>query len=552
MPYPNYPRLKPHILPFGEYPKLDITRLMQIYDELTAVGLYVIPKRRTDKIPVRDYWRTDNPKIATRESVQQDQKSADVSGWCVATGERSNRVVVLDFDTHDIEQQGIDPWVMYMWVQGTSETGFVLASPAGGIHLYYRIPDHLDMIGNDSPPVKGIDLRGHGGQVVTMGGFNRYDDTASKSKASDKGVPSGHCATYEKLPDGEYDSIPEMSQELYDWLTSLKKSKIEAKSSDGEHYAKTVQGLARVTEHNKQPISDRERVVIECLSYILGDWENKGYDEWSQMWMASHHGSDGSSRIRDYILEHPNVMWSDGARGRQHFRETWDKHESKEDGYTVASLFYLARNQGWLTQTGYEISDRLTEKINVRYVSEWFETLTDYPKRLLMISQTGSGKTFGFSQLWRDLGQPKSVIFVPSIRLATELAQTLKNEHGLPVTLYIDNETGKRKQAIEMVDAKILVTTLQSFATKIYEAGVPMKRYGLVYFEECNQMFEQFARGGGGLYSSHVSEKEARKGYAVIREAFTDSEYVWGVDATMSRVSMIWQRPYGASRQSKS
>ncbi len=534
--FPLYPRLTPHILPFGEYEKLDLTDLMAIYDELTALGLYVMPKLATSKVPHRNYWGGE-VRLDDRKQALRDQQSEDISGWCVAAGDRSDRLIVLDFDTKAIEAAGYIPADLYLWVQSISPSAFVLGSPSGGCHVYYKLPAEFEMIGNVSPPVKGLDVRGNKGQVVTLGGFNRYDNTASVHEADKKGVPSGHSATYSKLEGGDYSAIPEMSKALYDWLTSTQKTKVAPKETEGERYSRTTQGQARIEEHLKQPMSDQERVVLECLGYVLAEWNSQGYDEWLQMWMSAHHGSNGSSKARDFILEHPNVPWSDGAKGRQAFRERWDRHSSKEEGYTVASLFYLARQAGWLTQTGYEISDRLTERINVRYVTEWFDKLTEYPKRLLLISQTGSGKTYGFKKLWLDLGKPKAVIFVPSVRLATELAQTLKNEHGLPVTLYIDNETGRRKQALELVDAPILVTTLQSFATKIHAAGIPMSRYGLVYLEECNQLLEGFARGGGGLYSSHVSEREARAGFAVVREAFAESAYVWGVDATMTRVT---------------
>lgn len=536
---PLYPRLIPHILPYGEYQKQDLTDLMAIYDELTSLGLYVMPKRRTMKVPHRAYWEGGvEVKIDDRRQALRDQQSEDISGWCVAAGLRSDRLIVLDFDTKSIEAAGYVAADLYLWVQSISPSGFVLGSPSGGCHIYYRLPERFEMIGNASPPVKGLDVRGQGGQVVTMGGYNRYDDTASKSQATDKGVPSGHSDTYRKLEGGDYSQIPEMTETLYNWLTSDKKEKVKPAETEGERYSRTAQGKERIAEHLKQPMSDRERVVLECLNFVLDAWTDEGYDAWMQMWMSAHHGSSGSSKVRDFILEHPNISWSDGAEGRRHFRETWDRHTSKDEGYTVASLFYLARQAGWLTQTGYEISDRLTEKINVQRVTDWLqEQNPETLSRVLLISQTGSGKTYGFKLLWQMLGKPKSVIFVPSIRLATELAQTLKNEHGLPVTLYIDNETGRRKQALELVDAAILVTTLQSFATKIHAAGVQMSRYGLVYIEECDQLLGQFAKGGGGLYASHVNEREARAGYAVLREAFQQSKTVWGVDATMSRIS---------------
>lgn len=534
--HPNYPRLTPRVLPVGEYPKLDLTALMDIYDQLTALGLYVMPKRRKLKVPLSRYWENGAEPIRDRSRALQDQQDYDTSGWCVAAGSRSSRLYVLDFDTAEIQANGTDPWLLYQWVQDTSESAFVLGSPSGGVHIYYRIPEHLEIPPNISPH-KGVDGRGERGQVVTLGGFNRYDDTSDKSQAAKKGVPSGHCDTYSRLEYGDYTYIPEMTETLYQWLTA-KTRKVVPQNTEGEQYQRTTQGKERVDVHLKQTDSQKERIVLECLSFVLPNWENKGYDPWLQLWMSAHHGSQGSSRVRDYIIESPYIDWSDGEEGRQKFKNAWDTYKPQDNGYTVASLFYLARQNGWLTRTGYEIPERLTRAINVRYVSEWVEQQPlEALKRVLLISQTGSGKTYGFEKLWHMIGQPKAVIFVPSIRLATELANTLKNQHKLPVTLYIDNETGRRLHAEQMIDAKILVTTLQTFAMKIYKAGMPMSSYGLVYIEECDQLIQQFSRGGGGIFTSHVSEVEARAGFEVLQEAYRDSEYVWGVDATMSRVS---------------
>jgi hypothetical protein len=536
MVHPNYPSLLPKITPISEYPKMNIDSLMEIYDQYTAIGLYVMPKKRKQKVPLTRYWEVGAALVTDRSRVISDQQDYDSSGWCIATGSRSNRLYVLDFDTAEIAANGIDPWTLYQWVQSISESAFVLGSPSGGVHVYYRIPDDKALPGNITP-TKGVDGRGEGGQVVTRGGFNRYDDTADKLMAAKKGVPSGHCDTYRELEDGDYSFIPEMSDELYEWLTASTRSKTKPAETEGEKYARTVQGQARMEAHIAQTSTEKERITLECLSFILPNWGNRSYGEWIQMWMSAHHSSAGSAKVRDFIVESQYISWPDGQDGRLKFRHAWDTYVREDDGYTAASLFYLARQHGWLTRTGYEINDKLVEPINVRYVTDWLETLERYPELLLLMSQTGSGKTHGFKKVWEDLGQPKAVIFVPSVRLATELANTLRTVHGLPVTLYIDNATGRRKMGVEMVDAQILVTTLQTFALKIYKAGVPMNRYGLVYIEECNQLIEQFSRGGGGVFSSQVSEQEARAGFECLQEAFRDCRYVWGVDATMTRSS---------------
>lgn len=538
--YPQYPLPQSRIITKGEYPKLPLSELMAIYDEFTQLGLYLVPKRRKTKVPVWAFWeKKDNQLmniLSSRDEALDWQRRSDVSGWCVVAGELSQRLVVLDFDTAEIRNNGVDPTNLYEFIQSMSPNGFVLRSPANGVHMYYRLPEHLPMVGNQTPPVQGMDVRGQGGQVVTIGGYNRYDNNHEKGDmiADKKGVPDGHCDTYGKLDFGDYRSIPMMSDELYSWLTTAKQS-VVSDDAIAENYGLTEMGMKRVEAHFQQSLNERESLIVECLGYILGAWdETKTYEQWLQVWMAAHHGASGSAKVRDYILTHDAVYWRDGENGRQHFKRAWDTHEQKESGVTVASLFWLAKRCGWLTRTGYEIPEDVCETIDVVRISDWLEGLGEIPRRLLLMSQTGTGKTYAMSKLWHMLGNPKTVIFVPSIKLAIALAETLRTEHGIDATLYRDTETGYTRSAEDLTHAKVLVTTLQTFANKVEN---PMSEYGLVILEEADQLLQQFARGGGGLYGSHVSEREARNGFRVIREAMEQSGTVWFVDATMTQIS---------------
>lgn len=539
MHYPQYPLPENNITPKGHYPKDDFLQVMRTWDELTALGLDVLPKQADKKLPVFRFWRKKKTEGVTRKKAYNEQKKDNVSGWCIRCGVASNRLVVVDLDTAELIRNGHNPDHLYERIQSMSECAFVLHTPANGVHLYYRVPEHLEMLDNSAPAIKGLDIRGEGGQVVSLHGYNRYDNTKDSMYAHDKGVVDGHTASYRKIEYGKYDSIPEMSEELYEFI---RKDKHEPRPKTteqirGENYARTELGSDRIQRHFSQASDDRERVVLECLEIVLSRWhDNKSYDEWVQMWMSAHHGSDGSANVRDFILEAETIYWSNGTTGKRHFRNAWDAHEYKDDGFTVASLFYLARKEGWLATTGYEISDKLSESINVRYISEWLDTQLDIPRRVLIKSQTGSGKTYAMANLWNRLGQPRSVVFVPTTKLATELAYTLNKEHGIPATLYMNDADQTIKEANTMIKAEFLVTTLQTFATKVFP-HVEMRQYGLVYVEESDQLLSQFSRGGGGIYSTHVSEHEARAGFKVIRDAMENSGCVWFVDATMTKAT---------------
>ncbi len=514
--------------------RLTTEELMDIHDKYSKLGLYIIPKLYGKKYPHSYFWATENRHLRrNREDILRHQHMNHVSGWCVVTGNHSDRVVVIDLDPQDIIKNGNDPEAVYHKIQALSKTGFVLSTPSNGLHMYYRVPSDKDMLTNAAPPIKGVDLRGEGGQVVFIGGYNRYEGEYAKAK----GVPDGHTATYRTLGLGSYGEIPYLSDDLYLWLTSNHTADKATKVRAAHNYEQTEQGQARLAAHFKQPFDAQERIVAEALMAVLQGWDKYGAEreEWLQLYMAAHHGCGGSTKIRDIILLHPNVRWSDGEEGRQKFIQRWSAHSHKEGGYTVSSLFWLASQSGWMTTTGYEIPDERVRSINVQYIQEWSKTLDTVPPRLLLQSQTGSGKTFNIKWLWDKLDSPKTVIFVPTKKLATELAQTLRNEHGLPATLYRDIDSQDIIAPDELQNALILVTTLQTFSSKL---SVDMADYGLVYIEESDQLIQQFARGGGGYDSSHVSDDQARKGYAVLRDAMEHSGVVWCVDATMSTVTL--------------
>lgn len=511
----QYPNLQHNIT--SGIKKMSLEGLMSAYDKYTALDLLLLPKDQFVKTPLAKYWKKDSP-TPNRNDVALDQANLQ-SGWCIVTGERSGRLVVLDFDTQAIKDGGNDPQKVLDEVQQLSTSTFAFSTPSGGVHVFYRQPEHQALLTNAKTPIQGLDKRGEGGQVASYGSFYRYTGEGAKSK----GVLDGHGGFYEPL--GDHSVIPLMSDELYNWLLMTEKK------HQGEAFGRSTVGKERIKKHFNQPSSEQERITISALQAILHQWGRKDYEDWLQMWMSAHHASNGSFVVRDFILSHEDVTWSGDP---SQFLDAWASHDYREGGYTAASLFWLARQHGWMSKTGYELDPRVADKINVRYVGEWLATLKEIPTRLMLMSQTGSGKTFSLKYLYEKLGQPKTIVFVPSIKLALELTNTLVNRHDLPAVCYYDQEQQTSIGVAEMVDAPILVTTLQTFSTKV---KVPMENYGLVYIEESDQLIASFSRGGGGRYSSHVSDREARQGFATLRQAFLKSEYVWCVDATMSRVT---------------
>jgi Bifunctional DNA primase/polymerase, N-terminal/DEAD/DEAH box helicase/Primase C terminal 2 (PriCT-2) len=539
MLYPAYPQPNiDNVKAEGYTHKYETEALIRYALQLQGMGFYPVPKRTGAKIAHWKFWMKKNghvPLDVTEETLREWLPRRDVDGLILAVGKSMNgRLVVLDIDPAGDHVTGE---ATYHAIQELSPTGYVIVTPSNGLHLYYLLPDGVEPLKPTSKVVwDNLDIRGKNSLIGLPGSYQQYTDTASR-----KGVAYGHVGSYHTVRDlvgSNYDVVPTMSMELYQKLLdaqTIKKATTPV-ATGATNYAQTEEGIRRLEEHARRPLQEREKLTVECLSYVLAGWRDKTYDQWLQVWMAAHHGSGGSPLVREFIATHSDVWTGRSETEVDQFRETWDAHTPVEGGYTVASLMYLARNAGWLQSTGLEIPDKVVEKIAVRYIQQWTETLDEIPTRLLLQSQTGSGKTYNLAYLYNRLGRPKTVVFVPTTKLAIELANTLKNDFKLPVTLYINEATGRTKPADELVNAKLLVTTLQTFGTKVHPRS-SLKNYGLVYIEESDQLLQQFGRGGGGPYSSHVGEEEARNGFATIRDAFQNAGVVWCVDATMTQVT---------------
>ena len=540
MQYPRYPDPKiDNVKPSNYNGKQPVSRLIELAKEFQALGLYPVPKKAGDKIAHWKFWMKKNEHIPlepTEENLNTWLPRSDIDGLILAVGKSLNgRLAVLDLDPAG---DHLAAETTYNEIQRLSPTGFVITTPSNGLHLYYRLPEGVEPL---KPTTRvhwqNLDIRAKNSLIGLPGSFQQYTEKADK-----KGVHYGHVGYYRRLVDVEganYSQIPTMSMELYTLLWKAQNpDRPQGSTAQAGSYEASAAALARIEAHLARPIEEQEKLTLELLEWVLKDWENETYDKWLQMWMAAYHASSGSHVIRDYIASSDKLWHGRPQSEVRNFISAWDSHDPKPDGYTVASLMFMARAAGWLATTGMEIPSGLVEHIDVRYISDWTRTLQTIPSRVLLQSQTGSGKTYNIRYLYDALGKPKTVIFVPSIKLAMELAATLRNEQSLPATLYIDPQSGRTKEAEVLKNADILVTTLQTFAMKVWKTGTGMAEYGLVYFEESDQLFQQFAKGGGrSIYASHVSDEEARVGFAVIRDAFLNAGNVWCVDATMTQVT---------------
>lgn len=529
-----------NVKPAGFNGKQSVEKLLQLALDLHSRGLYAVPKKTGDKIAHWKFWMKKDghvPLVPNEENLRAWLPKPEIDGFILAVGRSlDGRLAVLDIDPHNDHTEGA---ATFNAIQALSPSGYVFATPGNGVHIYYQLPEGAPALKPANSRVWGnADIRCKNSLLGLEGNYQQYTDKAEK-----KGVAYGHVGYYRRVDDGDYSSIPFMSHELYQVLWEAQNKKKYNEIEQGgtlEEYVASPLAVKRLHDHFMRSASEREMLVKECIDAIFSGYGEKWTrDEFFKVSFGAHHGSNGSTDIRDYIISHPKSPYASNKRAIDTFIKEWDDHIHIDGGISFSTLVWFAKQYGWLSQTGHEIPDGIAKHINVRYVQEWIEEEIDIPVRCLLMSQTGSGKTYSLKYLYERLGKPKTVVFVPSTKLAMEMAGTLYNEYGLPTTLYINPANGVIKDTKELAAADILITTLQTFATKVFKKGVPMSNYGLVYVEESDQLLQQFARGGDVTKNikSHVSQHEAQAGYATIRKVFEEAGVVWCVDATMSRVT---------------
>lgn len=290
----------------------------------------------------------------------------------------------------------------------------------------------------------------------------------------------------------------------------------------------------RVKEHYQASSAVRTRVTLEALSYALSaSWGELDRDQRMTLIMAAHAASN-DTLVRDAFLNYQSPRWNSSSQ-RMNLSSWWSTHKPKPDGLSVATLFYLARRNGWLKYSSVELTG-FTE-IYSEEIGDWLSDLETIPRRMVLRSGTGTGKTKGAIQLLKRLGVPKSIFFAPSIKLCMALSAALDRE-GVENTLYI--EKNRTKNAEVLKNAQVLVTTLQTFATKVLNSGIDLATYEYVVIDESDELFGSFVRSGVSskiAHASHVSRSQAKSGVEALSRLCKSSKYVLCFDGTATNLS---------------
>ena len=233
----------------------------------------------TDKQQIKDWWRP--------------VPSANVG---IATGQ----VFGVDLDVGD-GKNGIKSWLSLTREKEAPPTTLT-RTPSGGMHLFYRAPDNVEISNSVSELGEGIDVRGHGGYVVAPpstreDGAYRFDDE------------SGGIA------DAPF------------WLLSaVKKSRPEPSETPDR-------------EPSGSYADDPDLAVVEsALNAIPPQPE---YPKWYRI-VAAVRDAVGNDTEAERLLE----RWSPENREGDHTYSERLKNAA-DDRITAGTLFYHAEQNGW-------------------------------------------------------------------------------------------------------------------------------------------------------------------------------------------------------------
>jgi hypothetical protein len=164
-----------------------------IHDVLAATerGWSVFPLRPGTKLPAVDRWAERANSDRARIERYWARRPADNYG--IACG--PSGLLVVDLDVHDLETaNGVTSWCAVLDRAGETawSTTFEVATPSGGVHVYYRpASGDEDAYRNTAGRLgSGIDTRASGGFVVGPGSHDERGPWEVWADAPVAAVPS--------------------------------------------------------------------------------------------------------------------------------------------------------------------------------------------------------------------------------------------------------------------------------------------------------------------------------------------------------------------------
>lgn len=310
-------------------------------------GYSIFPCKKKDKSPltINGFYNATNDLNTINKQFYKDDL---LIGF--PTGQK-NKIVVIDFDinkkipkTEYIDPRSADELIEFVKdVYGNLPDTFSVETQSGGRHLYYSLPEGVELRSGSRflDELLSVDIRAEGGYVI---------------------VPDGIMYTvYDDVDELDISNLQERCSILPQWVVDVQQKK---------------NGVFLDIDNNKEEnLPESEiREIRSALSFISSD----NRDDWIRVGLALK--STGSPS--GYGL------WNEWSKTSNKYNpndmeKRWDGLKPNE--ITIASLFQLSKQSGWVTTY---------EKVTPPPIQEIIQNDYSDPERIKKIQQKYKKKPF--------------------------------------------------------------------------------------------------------------------------------------------------------------
>ena len=152
--------------------------------QAAELGLFVVPLGAMSKVPWLKNWQTEasnDPLVIAQWWAERPN-----SNYGIATG--FDNLFLVDMDGSE---------AVSWWKAQNFQPGAEVYTPSGGLHVWYRSPDGVDIQTNAGKVHKGVDIRGVGGQAVGPGSVTAkgyYRGSIEAIASAPEAPPRRRCA----------------------------------------------------------------------------------------------------------------------------------------------------------------------------------------------------------------------------------------------------------------------------------------------------------------------------------------------------------------------
>jgi hypothetical protein len=382
--------------------------------------------RRTKDKPIMPYKKdTDKAKLPR---IIPDNNSYN---YAVLTG-KENNIIVVDIDSYKFDDDSIFKKAFPDYLKIKT---YITQTPNGGHHLYFKYDEQIKQTASEL----FIDIRSNNGYVVGAG---------SKT----------HNGLYKIFNN---DDICEIPEDLKIWILDnlYKRKNKEIKIKDNKKHYEDYENI-QITDEEKK---DLIKHITKKLNIIINDTTHKNF---FKSYMDFLYFTSAMKELKQ------KKLWDDFSKTQEGYNE--EKNNEIWNGSNKNMIPWLIKK---LEFTAYELFKPKLPNIikphkivNVNKITNDYKNIYDDNKISYIIkSDTGTGKTFSFSEFIRKNKYQKNFISIVSrVTLAEEQYKTFNDKkYNIPAKLYNIDDYDENDGYICQIDSIYKIDKLDNIKNKI-------------------------------------------------------------------------------------